>query len=465
MSNHPFGLRGDPFASPATLSAKDASRLIRRRVRAFNGDGGALFPIDTCDLIHELAGGVPDAMLALAGAGLRNAAEEGATAVSPAHVRKAVEQAPDVAGAAPAIAPETPAPPDPGTERAARAIDALIEAADEAERESLPETVDDGGPVESEEAPVAWADDDDDLPPFQPAAFALPSRPSENLDPNARDWVSRFISTSATDTAARETVRVSSARTQHEATAETTAPPASRSGPRSPAAERAPAPAYASPPRRRKPRSHAPRRRRRSGGPGILIAVAALCIIAFVVRMSTRGSLVLPGGGPERPTPTSAPAVERRADADEPRPAASSAREPAATDASTAARTDPTNPPATLESVPVLRPAVPRTSTPEPASASASVTGSVEPSVRPAPSRKFGLEVATFIFEERARVERERLADIGLRARVVTTLEYGSRVYRVVLGGYPDPAAAERAADSLLSNGVVLQARVVSVSY
>ena len=60
-------------------------------------------------------------------------------------------------------------------------------------------------------------------------------------------------------------------------------------------------------------------------------------------------------------------------------------------------------------------------------------------------------------------MERERLAAIGLRARVVTTLEYGSRVYRVVLGGFPDPAAAERAADSLLLNGVVLQARVIRV--
>ena len=81
-----------------------------------------------------------------------------------------------------------------------------------------------------------------------------------------------------------------------------------------------------------------------------------------------------------------------------------------------------------------------------------------------APAATFGLEVATFIFEERARVERERLAAAGLRARVVTTLEYGSRVYRVVLGGFPDPASAERAADSLLLNGVVLQARVIRVS-
>src|SRR6185436_11725043 len=94
MSSHPYGLRGDPFASPATLSAKDASRLIRRRVRAFNGDGGVLFPIDTCDLIHESAGGVPDAMLALAGRAMRIAADAGAPAVLPAHVRQATESVP-----------------------------------------------------------------------------------------------------------------------------------------------------------------------------------------------------------------------------------------------------------------------------------------------------------------------------------------------------------------------------------
>ena len=89
----------------------------------------------------------------------------------------------------------------------------------------------------------------------------------------------------------------------------------------------------------------------------------------------------------------------------------------------------------------------------------------VEPAIeaprRPAPPR-FALEVASFIFEERARLERDRLNDAGLPARVTSTTEFGSRVYRVVVGGYANPAAAERAADSLLSSGVVLQARVVT---
>ena len=439
MSNHPFGLRGDPFAPPATLSAKEASRLIRRRVRAFNGDGGALFPIDTCDLIHELTGGVPDAMLALAGAAMRNAAEEGAPAVSPAHVRKAADSP-------------------------VHAVAELTTSAELTAHAEIPTR-----PAASAEvlhAPVTAVEEDDpDLPPFHPVAFALPAQPSEDLDPDARDWVSRFIPASGAGPFAGEEAGVAHATTVHDLTA-VGAPgrPAVSAPPPTPAAsvamtERAAGAAYGGPAPRRGSRRHGPRRRRRSGGPGLLIAVAALCVIAFVVRMSTRGTLVPPGGEPARPTPTSAPVVERRTDVHEPRPAASSVGEPAPTDAPTAGPLGP------LEPAPVLRPRVPKTSTPEPASASGSAPGSVEPTHRAAPTRKFGLEVATFIFEERARVERERLAAIGLRARVVTTLEYGSRVYRVVLGGYPDPAAAERAADSLLSNGVVLQARVVSVSY
>lgn len=150
MSNHPYGLRGDPFASPATLSAKESSRLIRRRVRAFNGDGGTLFPIETCDLIHEVADGVPDRMLDLAGSALRLAASEGAPAVSTAHVRAAAEAVKAKDDAPIRIAsPEELAAPPPHAE--------------------------------------TWSDAaDDDIPPLPMAGFTLPSRPSENLDRDER---------------------------------------------------------------------------------------------------------------------------------------------------------------------------------------------------------------------------------------------------------------------------------------
>ena len=480
MSNHPYGLRGDPFAPPATLSAKDASRLIRRRVRTFNGDGATLFPIETSDLIHELTGGVPDAILELAGKAMHIAAAEGAPSVSPSHVRSASEATEDAVraeAASAAVVAVAEAPQDNEAERAVRAIDALIEAAEEAVRDDptrIPYAHDhaveaqavEAAPDEDDTA-VAMSDmgdvgvtasfEDDDLPPFIPAAIALPTGPSEDLDPGAREWVSRFISTSSTGPVAAGAAPATHTPTAREGTSVSTSPPASR-----PAAARAdarpmPAAARARPGPRRRSRSHAPRKRRRSGNQGLLIAVAAVCIIAFVVRMSVRGNLVPPGAGPDRPTPTSAP----RPAVSEPPPAVADREAPAVREPAPSV-----HPPARTETAPApissSRPAPPRTA-PAPTSTSGPAPAPVEAARRAAPATRFGLEVATFIFEERARVERERLAAIGLRARVVTTLEYGSRVYRVVLGGFPDPAAAERAADSLLLNGVVLQARVIRV--
>jgi hypothetical protein len=51
----------------------------------------------------------------------------------------------------------------------------------------------------------------------------------------------------------------------------------------------------------------------------------------------------------------------------------------------------------------------------------------------------------------------------GHRARLLTAWEGGSPIYRVVLGRFPDEAAAERAADELLATGTVQQARVVTL--
>jgi hypothetical protein len=114
MSNYAFGLRGDPFVPPATLSAKEASRLIRRRIRACNGDGGLLFPIDACDAIHAAAKGVPDAVLMLAGRALAIAAADKARCVTPAHVKRAAEEGvPAPATAAAAAMPVEAAEPAP----------------------------------------------------------------------------------------------------------------------------------------------------------------------------------------------------------------------------------------------------------------------------------------------------------------------------------------------------------------
>jgi hypothetical protein len=491
MSSHPYGLRGDPFVPPATLNAKDASRLIRRRVRAFNGDGGTLFPIATCDLIHELAGGVPDAMLALAGQAMRIAAAEAAPAVAPAHVRRASEAARAVAAPTTSPVSADAAPPVRGVTRAARAARALDELLeDEGKAPNAPATppARSGEAAEQDEAdapvPVATevedevedqeeavgsaaadaelgtaaaAGEDEDLPPFRPASIALPSAPSENLDQDAREWVSRFIPAAGAPPPPREPVRAGRSRRTRKVTrslpaeaAGQTAEPTPEARPE-PLAEAVPALLHAAPKPRRASRSRGGWGRRRSNGGSLLFALAVVVIVAVVVRQSVRQDLVSPASGPDRAAPTSARIVEPPASRPEPAPAV-----PAP------AVTAPTAAPEERSAAALGEPRRLHQAT-DPATSGSATPSADGAARRERPSGRYGLEVATFIFEDRARMERDRLVASGLRARLVTTVEYGSRVYRVVLGGYPHPAAAERAADSLLSNGVVLQARVVTV--
>jgi cell division protein FtsN len=76
---------------------------------------------------------------------------------------------------------------------------------------------------------------------------------------------------------------------------------------------------------------------------------------------------------------------------------------------------------------------------------------------------RLAVEVATFIFEDRAETERDRLVAAGQDARVLTESENGAPSYRVVVGSFRSHRAANRAADALLSGGLVQQARVVTL--
>jgi cell division protein FtsN len=77
----------------------------------------------------------------------------------------------------------------------------------------------------------------------------------------------------------------------------------------------------------------------------------------------------------------------------------------------------------------------------------------------------FGLDVGTFIVEDRANSEQARLAaETGLAGRVVTKNEDGGDVYHVVLGSFATRAAAEKKAEALVAKGQVNQARAVSLA-
>jgi len=469
MSNYPFGLRGDPFVPPATLSAKEASRLIRRRIRACNGDGGLLYPIDACDAIHALARGVPDAVLALAGQALAVAAAEGARSVSPAHVKKAAESGTAAAARESAAAAPTPEPvaveaePPAAAPESPRAEKAAAPSQEPApppatsgkrrkeEKDRRAEPPREVAPDESALPAEAFdAFDDSDLPPFQPASMALPTQPSEDLPEDAREWVSRFIPSQpgAPPVAESDAPRVPRTPAPHH---------------RGPAESHERHEPHESPALGRPPAVNSPAPRRGGRRPGrrqnssrMLVGVlGVVTVLAIVLRYSTPEHLTTPNRESRRTVRTSAPRVERRAPA----------RSPEVT-VLTPERQDPANPgPPPGSSFYEAHDASRTGSSPTLGSApraGAENTPAVEPVRRTSTSSKFALEVASFIFEERARQERDRLSEAGLHARVITTLEFGSRVYRVVIGGYPHPAAAERAADSLLSNGVVLQARVVT---
>jgi cell division protein FtsN len=77
----------------------------------------------------------------------------------------------------------------------------------------------------------------------------------------------------------------------------------------------------------------------------------------------------------------------------------------------------------------------------------------------------FGLDVGTFLVEERASSEQARLSEAtGLPGKVVTRNEDGGDAYHVVLGSFATRAAAEKRAEALVAKGQVNQARPVSLA-
>lgn len=75
-----------------------------------------------------------------------------------------------------------------------------------------------------------------------------------------------------------------------------------------------------------------------------------------------------------------------------------------------------------------------------------------------------GLEVASYLSADRASEEQQRLSTLtGLSGQVIEGTEEGTEVYRVVLGCYRSRSRAEKAANWLLDEGYVTQARTVRI--
>src|SRR5262245_55646452 len=278
MSNHPLGLSGEPFRSPPTLSRRDAARLIRRRVSAVGGDGATLFPSDTCDEIHRLAGGIPEAMFHLAREAMRVATAAQAKSVSPAHVREAAGGTPVATGAntaTPDTAQSAPAP-----------------------EERAPEAGEDDG-VDAVEPPATVQARGGEPPVISAGGIMLPTEPSEDLPQDARAWVSRFLPSQgrAGHAPARAARSGRTGRTGHAGARVARAPTIHVPTPLDPgdAAGASDAPLASPSLARALPRRPSARRRSRSRrggvGGGIVSVAAIMCIVAVVVLQVRRGAL------------------------------------------------------------------------------------------------------------------------------------------------------------------------------
>jgi len=82
----------------------------------------------------------------------------------------------------------------------------------------------------------------------------------------------------------------------------------------------------------------------------------------------------------------------------------------------------------------------------------------------PAPATDgFGVAIGTYMSEDRANGERDRLMGVtGLEGLVTPRDDGGTTVYRVILGKFPSRAAAERRGQALMDSSLVREANVVA---
>ena len=216
-----------------------------------------------------------------------------------------------------------------------------------------------------------------------------------------------------------------------------------------------------------------------------MLGVAALVVIMLGFVLSQRfghpPAAKSPAGGPgagvAAESTTTAPSASSTP-AQEPGSAASPTREPATTTEPPRANGSASAAPAAPATRTTTKPAVaaahpPARRAPAPHVVAVRTAGATLPKTGPAhasaakppgaSSEVFGIAVGSYLDEERARLESNKIeAAIGIGARMrQVTVDSTSR-YEVVVGAFDNKAAAERTASDLINRGLVEEARVVS---
>ncbi len=195
----------------------------------------------------------------------------------------------------------------------------------------------------------------------------------------------------------------------------------------------------------------------RPGRPGRTVAwvAGALLIVALGFVLSIAGRNATRGSAAHRPG-TSVPTAEANREG-----VSSTSRRVPPVGALTAAQRVSRPPTSAVTQRPGLAPR--RTGSASLASRPAGVPKATHSAPAPPEARRrYGIEVAAFLVESRALEERDKLApSISVGCSVVSSLEDGAQLYRVVVGPLASRSEAERLGAELSARGVVGEARVV----
>lgn len=404
-----------------------------------------LLPEDACLEIHQISQGIVREINTLASEALVWAHSEGATAVSAEHVRAVVAARP---GLPSPIAAEADRPPEPARARAAaRRRRAEVEApAIEASESPKVETV---TPPNGEPAEPGAAEDPVANPPAAQAATPEPGAetgsptgppareasfdPATQVTPRRRkgeaevyDWVSRFKGEGPIQIGSRVSMPALSLEESLRLDSD---------------GEGRPTPGEGQPPDphpRARPASRFRAGRRRRGS-GWWNRPSRLALAAVTLLAATAMAILISRGR-------------------EPRRAKARAVHAAA---ASAAPGSPRSPERKTERVHTPAHAMAGAAPPPVAESARSTTRAAATDSAAALAQRYALVVATYLDEDRAREEIDRLTTLTAlpaRSRVVT--DATGTTYRILVGRFESRSDAEQTAEDLLGRGIVGEARI-----
>ncbi len=457
------------------LSPEETAGYIHHRLSVAGGNAWSTFPPESCREVYRFTHGIPREINTVASNAMITAYSENAPTVTIEHVRSAANE-----GEFHSVLGENDLrlPSAADLAAALRQGEAEAAAAQEPETGSEPQPATPAPPSPAPETPVPPRGASPSPHAGAPPAWTPPpEKPAERVEPVLKEELDAWSAAASDLLKARQRAREGGVEPPSPAPAPPAptpapAPPLRARSLESPAAaprpSRDPAPAETSaggdsassrlsalPPRLRDKieQDFASEEHARSAALPWLIAVAAVAVVVVGFVLAQRfGVIDVPFMRGIAGTPAIADTTGAQgATANE----ASQGPVAAQTDSAAAAAADTAATPA---------PAAGATPAPSPSGSPTAEATPPEPP-KPALNNVYGIAVGDYLEQDRAGQESARLADLtGLPGRVVRHFDGGTSMFRVVLGNFDDEPSAEHAADRLLLQPGVREARVIVIA-